>query len=179
MIETFDIVNAQDNLIGKAKRDECHEKGLLHRGVHVLVFDGLGKVLVRQRSHKKDVYPDFWEASISGHVNSGEVYKEAALRALREKLAIAIAPKQLKQVIKFGLHTEEERQFVMLYVLLDYKGDWTFDKDETKIANWWTIEKLQEEVKKAKKFFTPSFLHVFKSYNGLSRISKDFLELRK
>jgi hypothetical protein len=34
--EIYDVVDADDHVIGKATRREIHEKGLLHRSVHIL-----------------------------------------------------------------------------------------------------------------------------------------------
>ena len=36
--EWFDVVNARDEVVGRATRREVHARGLLHRAVHVLVF---------------------------------------------------------------------------------------------------------------------------------------------
>ena len=42
-IEYFDIVNDRDVVIGRAPRAEVHAKRLLHRAVHILVFDRQGR----------------------------------------------------------------------------------------------------------------------------------------
>jgi isopentenyldiphosphate isomerase len=36
--EFFDIVDENDNVIGKASREECHGRGLIHRSVMFFVF---------------------------------------------------------------------------------------------------------------------------------------------
>ena len=42
-IEYFDIVNDRDEVIGRAPRPEVHAQRLLHRAVHILVFDAEGR----------------------------------------------------------------------------------------------------------------------------------------
>ena len=34
------VVAGEDCVVGSARRDEVHQKGLRHRAVHVLIFDG-------------------------------------------------------------------------------------------------------------------------------------------
>ncbi len=55
--EHFDVVNDEDKVIGKAPRDECHAKGLLHRASHILILNSEGKILFQKRSMEKDLYP--------------------------------------------------------------------------------------------------------------------------
>ena len=86
--ELFDVVDANDQVTGTATRGEVHAKHLLHRAVHVFVFNKRGDLLLQQRSHLKDVHPGLWDSSVSGHLNTGEHYPAAALRELDEEMAI-------------------------------------------------------------------------------------------
>lgn len=164
MKEELDIVDAHDNLVGKADRNVAHKKGLLHRGVQIFIFNSKGRIFVQQRSLKKDRFPGFWEASLSGHVSAGETYKEAAERELHEELGVCVPPKSLKEVIKFGEHNDEDRMLVALYAVEGFKGDVKRDEEEVKQGDFWSVKKLEEEIKKGKKFFHPSFLHAWKLY---------------
>lgn len=47
--ELFDLVDDEDNVIGREKRSVCHAKGLLHRAVYCWVFNGQGQLLVQRR----------------------------------------------------------------------------------------------------------------------------------
>jgi len=42
--ELVDVVDEQDRVERTLPRDEVHAQGLLHRCVHVFVFDGQGKL---------------------------------------------------------------------------------------------------------------------------------------
>ena len=46
-VEWFDVVNERDEVIGRELRQNVHARGLWHRAVHVLVFDGAGRVFVQ------------------------------------------------------------------------------------------------------------------------------------
>ncbi|HLF55140.1 MAG TPA: NUDIX domain-containing protein [Candidatus Nanoarchaeia archaeon] len=165
MKEELDIVDAHDNLVGKADRNSVHKKNLLHRGVQIFIFNSKGEIFVQQRGLKKDRFPGFWEASLSGHVSAGEAYKEAAERELHEELGVCIPPKLFKEFIKFGEHNDEDRMLVTLFVIKDFTGEVMRDEDEVKQGDFWSIKKLEEEIKKGEKFFHPSFLHAWKLYN--------------
>lgn len=88
--EWFDVVNDRDEPVGKALRIEVHARGLLHRAVHVLVFDDHGRLFLQKRSMKKDTSPGLWNSSCSGHVDAGEDYDTAAVRELKEELGLTV-----------------------------------------------------------------------------------------
>ena len=52
--EIFDVVNERDEVIGRATRSEVHERGLLHRAVHIFVFNSRGELFIQKRSMSKD-----------------------------------------------------------------------------------------------------------------------------
>ncbi len=122
-MEFVDVVDAHDNIVGSASREEVHKKELLHRGVSVLVFNPEGKVFIQKRSPKKDVFPGFWECSISGHVQKGETEKDAALRELDEELGIRVTGKKLTELGKAGFHVGAERMLATFFVLRDIKTE--------------------------------------------------------
>lgn len=51
--ERFDIVDASDRVIGSAPRSEIHAHGLLHRAVHLWLYDPAGRILLQRRSFPK------------------------------------------------------------------------------------------------------------------------------
>ncbi|MEM3154873.1 MAG: NUDIX domain-containing protein [Candidatus Woesearchaeota archaeon] len=175
MKEEIDIVDAHDEIVGKADRSEAHKKGLLHRVVHVMVFDPDGRLFLQQRALSKDCYPGFWEGSLSGHVKSGETFKEAAERELHEELGVCAAPKRVKEVIKFGLHEAGERVLAELYALKDFKGEMTLDSEEVKFGEFWTMKKLEAEIKVGKKMFHPLFLKALNEFKAMKETAKEYL----
>ena len=88
MKEQIDIVNEQDRVIGKGNLQEIHQKGLLHRAVHIFIIDSQGRLFCRQRSLKKERYPGFWSTSVGAHVLTGETYDAVAKKALLSYLGI-------------------------------------------------------------------------------------------
>ncbi|MBR5523200.1 MAG: NUDIX domain-containing protein, partial [Akkermansia sp.] len=86
--ELFDVVDEQDRVLRQATRKEVHDGALLHRAVHVLVFNKNHDCLLQKRSLLKDRHPGVWDSSAAGHLDAGESYEDAARRELKEELGI-------------------------------------------------------------------------------------------
>jgi isopentenyldiphosphate isomerase len=116
--ETLDLVDEEDAVVGTATLRDCLEKGLLHRAVDVLVLRTNGKVLLQQRS-KRDLWqPGLWTLSSTGHVRSGESYKEAAARELGEELGLRSPLRWITKLLLPPMTTRglTEREWVSLFV---------------------------------------------------------------
>ncbi len=176
MKEEIDVVDAHDEIVGKADRSVAHKKSLLHRVIHVMVFDPDGKLFIQQRALSKDMYPGHWEGSLSGHVKSGEAYKDAAERELHEELGICVKRGNLKEILEFGLHEEKERVLVKLYVIKDFKGDWKLDEEEVKTGDFWTLKKVEAELK-GKKLFHPLFKKALEELKAMKEPVVEFVKI--
>ena len=112
--EIFDLVDGNDQVTGQLSRAEVHARGLLHRAVHVLVFNPAGEVYLQKRSSLKDTHAGKWDSSSSGHLDAGEDYATAAARELEEELLLRpkLPPVRLGK-IEAGPGTDME--FVEIY----------------------------------------------------------------
>jgi len=87
--ELFDIVDKDDNVVGRATRGEVHRnKNLIHRSVGVAILNSRGEIFLQQRSVTKDTDPGLWTISCSGHVLAGDDYRVTAIRELKEELGL-------------------------------------------------------------------------------------------
>ncbi|NYZ78458.1 NUDIX domain-containing protein [Candidatus Micrarchaeota archaeon] len=106
--EIIDVVDENDNIIGRASRVACHiDNSLIHRGVMLLLFDSTNRVFLTQRGENKSEFPGALDASVAGHVRSGESYEQRAERELQEELGVSGV--ELKKVGKFNCFTASER----------------------------------------------------------------------
>ena len=111
MSEIFDIFDENNNPTGKtATREECHDpdKRLIHRDIHILIRRDDNKIYLKKRSQYQDLYPGYWETSVTGHVESGESYDDAAYRERREE--IGIEGVSLDKIVDFKNFSNIERQ---------------------------------------------------------------------
>lgn len=90
--ELFDVVDEQDRILRAETRETVHVNNLIHRAVHMLVFNEIGELFLQKRSLWKDRNPGLWDSSAAGHVDSGEDYHTAAARELTEELGIPSPP---------------------------------------------------------------------------------------
>jgi 16S rRNA (adenine1518-N6/adenine1519-N6)-dimethyltransferase len=86
--EMFDVVDESDRVLRAEPREVVHVNNLLHRAVHMLLFNSQGELALQKRSIWKDRNPGRWDSSAAGHLDSGEGYYEAARRELREELGV-------------------------------------------------------------------------------------------
>ncbi len=61
--ELLDVVDENDNVVTVKTRGEIHARGLMHRAVHILVFNSQGDVFLQKRSMSKDEQPGKWDSS--------------------------------------------------------------------------------------------------------------------
>ena len=158
--EIFDVVDEADNVIEQRTRGEVHRLGLLHRAVHIFVFNSDGQLLLQKRSAAKDEYPSTWTSSASGHVDSGEDYDTAAAREIVEELGIS---SPLASLHKFSASKETSNEFVALY---------STTTDATPVAHPSEIDSLEfvaikeviHRIETAPASFAPSFVHILQWY---------------
>lgn len=115
MEETFDVVDELDRVVGRATRREVHARGLRHRAVHILVYNGDGEVFLQRRSFSKDSHPGRWDSSASGHLDSGEGYLAAAVREVREELGVEVGEAELVELGRLDASAETDQEFVRVY----------------------------------------------------------------
>ena len=59
--DIFDVVNDDDEIIGRELRSVVHARELLHRAVHVLVYNAAGQLFLQKRSMAKDTDWSDWK----------------------------------------------------------------------------------------------------------------------
>ncbi len=121
-MEILPIVDKKNKIIGRLPRAIIHRNKLWHRAVLIIITDSTGKIFVQKRSKKKDAFPGYYEASVSGHVEVSETAKQAAVRELREELHVTTTIKRLEQLGRFKLFSQSEREFVTAFLLKNYRG---------------------------------------------------------
>ena len=136
--EIFDVVNEQDEVIGRRPRSEVHRLGLMHRATHVLVFNSRGQVFLQKRSMKKDRQPGLWDSSASGHVDSGEDYDTCALRELGEELGLRPSTSPCR-LFKLPASAQTDQEHVWVY-RCESDGPFTLHPEEIERGGWFSPE---------------------------------------
>ena len=142
--EFLDVVTEKGEIIKTLPRNEIHgNPSLIHKVVHVLVFNREGALLLQKRSVHKDVAPGKWDTSVGGHVNAGEALDEAVRREMEEELGIiACKPKFLYTYIHSNPY---ETELVYTYSCV-HDGEIRFDKNEIDEIRAWDTDEIKENI---------------------------------
>jgi 16S rRNA (adenine1518-N6/adenine1519-N6)-dimethyltransferase len=156
--DIFDIVDANDQVIGSAPRNEVHAKGLKHRAVHMLIYNANGQLLIQLRAPEKDRHPNTWDSSAAGHVDSGENYETAANRELREELGISVP--ELKEIGYLPACEETGQEFVKVYEAM-HNGPFQPQSSEIAAVRWIDIGELAQWMREKPADFAPTLPYLW------------------
>jgi len=160
--EIFDVVNERDEVIDAKPRSKVHRLGLLHRAVHVLVFNSRGEIFLQKRSMTKDREAGKWDSSTSGHVDSGEDYDACVVRELHEELGLKLtAP--LQKLFKIGACKETDAEFVWVY-RCESEGPFRLHPDEIECGGWFTPKKVTHLIAEKPQDFAGAFVLIWELF---------------
>ena len=167
--DIFDIVDEFDNVIGQKPRSEVHAQGLKHRAVHVLVFNDGNEIFMQKRSASKDTWPGAWDASCTGHVDTGETYLEAAHRELDEELGWQPS-EDLEFLFKLNPSEATGQEFIDVYRVRG-SGPFRLNLEEIEVGEWMTWSNLLERIEYTPKRFSSAFRVVVERLQALDLIT--------
>ena len=154
MGEYFDVYNLDGSWRGLFPRSECHgNPDLLHKSVHVVVFDSSGeKILLQKRSLSKDIQPGKWDTAVGGHVAAGESVEDAARRELQEELGITGEPEFF---FTSEIRNNIESENVTVFKLIS-DGPFVFAPDEIDEVKFFELAKFNDPPERLRSDFTPN-----------------------
>ncbi len=158
--EIFDVVNFNDEVIGRATRRECNSNpDLIHRSVFVLIYNNKNQLLWQKRSETKDTSPGEWVTSASGHVNSGDGYYETAVREVREELGVDL---DMEFLGKFLFHYPNENEYSAIFRAYS-DGPFDFNREEISEIRFMTLSEILGKEKAGELRLTKAVHHIIKS----------------
>lgn len=157
--EVVDVVDKSGKVMRTATRNQVYKEGLLHPAVNIVVVNKKNEIFIQQRSEKK-ILPLYWDISASEHVKSGESYKSAAIRGLKEELSITTSVKILreKHIQRNEYITKEicfiEYELIELYGAF-YDGEIKINMEEVTEGKFISLKKLHKLIENNKIKFSP------------------------
>jgi isopentenyldiphosphate isomerase len=156
--EWLDIVNSNDEVIGRETKDQKFAKDLISRNVAVFIKNASGKFLIARRSQAKKSFPGRLDLAVCGNVKAGESYEEAAYRELKEELGIICKLDLLDRIY----NEFKENSHTLKYFTGIFLG--TFSGDIS--PNWeaaghifLTLTEIDAQLAQNSDQFTPGFVH--------------------
>lgn len=161
MIEYFDLVDSNDQVVGRTTKVVAHKRGQMHRVVAVYVFDSKGRLLVQKRLDDGRM-----DHSVGGHVRKGESYLRAARREMKEELELDLPVVRIGTVFsdetRFGKNI---KHFFGVYMSILPNG-WEFKPtEEVKEISFWDLDKVKEAMRRNEMDFSGGFINIFLRHN--------------
>lgn len=156
MDERIDIVDTNGVPTGATVlKSEAHRKGLLHQSVHIWLYNLKGEILIQKRNTNKDVYPNYWDVSVAGHIGAGENVTLAAVREIEEEIGLIITAEDLipvEGVIDQKTHAngiiDHEYHHVFFCELKEDRSNLTLQQEEVAEIRWIHFEQLARLIQK-------------------------------
>lgn len=148
--EKLDLVDDNDEIVGVEDRKLIHERGLLHREVHVYFITPKNEIIFQHRGKDKETAPDLLDATVGGHVAAGDSYVETAIKEVWEETGVPIDKTDLIDIGKIRKISKNSKNglinnaFKKQYIYL-YKGrfeDLLIEEGKALGFEIYSIEKL-------------------------------------
>ena len=160
--ELLDVVDENDRVIGVKTRGEIHAQNLMHRSVHILVFNSMGELFVQKRSLSKDNDPGLWDSSAAGHVDSGEDYYHCAIRELGEELGIVVNA-SLEELFRLPAAPITGMEHCIVYRCI-YDGPFELQAEEIDDGAWLNLNEMDRRVSEEDTDLTRVLRYIWRRY---------------
>ncbi len=155
------MVDSEDMVIGKASRHQVHNNDLMHRSVHILVFNSTGSLFLQKRAMIKDESPGLWDSSAAGHVESGEDYISCAKRELKEELSLSGV--QLDEVLSIPAQSMTLWEHVRVYKCVT-DSNICINKNEISEGKYMMLSEVRALMELNPEIHTSTFSHIYANY---------------
>ena len=163
--ELFDIVSDADTVTGQETRAVVHQLGLQHRGVHLLLSDRVGRLLIQKRSADKRQYASLWDCSVSEHVQAGESYPDAAVRGAKEEMRVDVSG--LRPLFKFRMeYGPNDNEISVVYEGEVEPASVQFDAEEVSEVAYVQPRELIASMDQSPQSYCGWFIQIMKFYSG-------------
>ena len=158
--EYLDIVDQNDQVIGKDLKKNKIPNGFISRVVAMFLVDKDKNFLICQRSDKKTNAAGLYDLSAFGNVQSGESYEIAAARELKEEMGVDC---QLQFLDKIYMENHNDGKVFKIFcgIFLGFIGEnYTPNHEIIKITKM-TFGEVESAIATNPSQFCPGFLNDF------------------
>lgn len=114
--EILDLVNENDEIIGQMPRSEVLAKKLKNkRVINAFIMNDEGKIWIPRRSPTKSQHANALDASVGGHVSTGEDYDTTLVRETMEEVRLDVTQLPHRLLGKLTPHEHGTSAFMQVY----------------------------------------------------------------
>ena len=114
--ELLDLVDENDNVIGKKLRSEIYAENLSNfRVINVFIVNSKGEIWIPRRTASKKIFPLCLDMSVGGHIGSEETYEDALKHETRDEIGIDVDNVSIKYLGKLSPHENNVSAFMKVY----------------------------------------------------------------
>jgi len=143
--EYLDLVDENDQVVGRKLRADIYAEGLLNfRVVNVFLKNSKGQLWIPRRTASKAIAPLALDFSASGHVSSGETYEEAFAKEVAEELNIDVSIVPHKELE----YLNPKDGFLLFMKVFEIQSDETpgYNPDDFTEAFWLTPQEIVDRI---------------------------------
>lgn len=158
LTDVIDRVDDRNRPVGVIRRGDVLKQGANFRTVHVLLFDGQGRVLLQRLASGRRRFPGRLGSSVAGYLHHGESFEAAARRRTFEELGLHPA---LDSVGVTEMVDERSKKFVGVFSG-DGRGATLQDPDHIGELLWVRASEVDATLAAEGDRFTPTFAMVWR-----------------
>ncbi len=144
MSEILDIVSVKDEVLYQLNREEIYKQNLRNfRTVNAFIINDQNKLWIPTRQLSKTLNPGCLDASVGGHVKSGENYDQAIKRETREEVNLELDALKWQCLGKLCPHIHDVSSFMKIY-LIRYSCSPNYNKEDFIEAHWLSLFEIKD-----------------------------------
>lgn len=160
--ELIDIYDENNNSLNiKKTRKEVRENNLWHRTIQVLIYNSNKEIMLQLRNKNKKLFPDLWDFSVAGHIDSGGNEIDTAVREIEEEIGLKVKKEELqfykikKLNPKYKQYTDNKHVYVFLLKKDIEIKELKIQKEEVQELKWISLNAFEKELENNKEKYVP------------------------
>lgn len=149
--EYLDLVDKNDNVIGKKLRSEIYAENLSnYRVVNVFIVNSKGKIWTPRRTANKKIFPLCLDMSVGGHVGSRETYEDALKHELLDEANIDLKNVDCRYLGSLTPTKDDVSAFMKVYEIRSDEAP-NYNKNDYFEYFWLAPEELLKRIDEGEK----------------------------
>lgn len=168
-MEFFDLYDINKNNLHKRLEKGSKLPANTYRLViHICIINNNGEMLIQQRDKSKKNFPQMWDITLGGNVQTGETSQQAAERELAEELGLQLDFNTIRSAFTINFNDGFDDYYIIKKDI--DSGNVKFVDGEVQNVKWANKEEIIDMIKKSQfiKYHIPLIELIFKFSNSVN-----------